>query len=102
MKRVMLLLLVLAMLISTVALLGSCGGGNEKTGGESKESEGPKDELDYLPDKKYTSANNGKFVILCRDNGQEILRENSEGDRVDYAIYMRNATIEDRYGVELT
>lgn len=56
------------------------------------------DALSYLPNKNF---NNEKFIIICRDEGEEFWREHAEGDKIDYAIYMRNHTIERKYNVDI-
>lgn len=96
-SKILLFVLVIATLISSVAMLASCKDKDKnKDDGEVSEEAG--ETLSYLPDKKF----NDDFIVVCRDEGGEFWRENADGDRVDYAIYMRNRTIETKYGVEIT
>lgn len=94
MKKAICLLLALLMLMPLSACFDKKEVTNEPQENTPEEEE---DRLAYLPDKKF----NDDFIIVCRDNGEEFFRESAEGDRVDYAIYMRNRNIEARYGVEI-
>ncbi len=95
-SKLLLFVLVAATLISTVAILGSCGDKGKKEKGTV--SEEAQEALAYLPDKDFKDE---KFIIACRDDGAEFWREKAQGDRVDYAIFMRNSTIEAKYGVKI-
>ncbi len=96
-SKLLLLVLALCMIVSSIAILASCSGDdkqNDTSGGEALDTG---DILTDLPDKKF----NEDFMIVCYDSGGEFMRETAEGDRVDYAIYMRNKAIEAKYGVEI-
>lgn len=98
--KALLVVLVVTMLFSSVAILGSCSSeknnkNDNSDNGSDNTNEETQDPLAYLPNKKF----NEDFVVV--GVGGECYRESAEGDRVDYAIYMRTRTIEARYGIEI-
>ena len=109
------LLLALVLLLSATFSLVSCKDGPEdpkstsagtgesdQSGGTGESEDDNPDPLHYLPDTTFEDDNHGKFIILCRDQGNEIFRESSEGDIIDYAIYMRNTEVEERYKITMS
>ena len=95
--RFLLIVLTLIMFFGVFSLVG-CGGDPDKSKSSDVEIEstGETDILAHLPKDKY----NEDFMIVTA-TASEFYREDSEGDRIDYAIYMRNATIEERFGVNI-
>lgn len=71
---------------------------NSKTPANSEADTSPDTLLSYLPDTRY----NEDFLIVTYTGVEnEFYVEDSTGDRVDYAIYLRNSTIEEKYGVTI-
>ena len=97
-SKILLLVLVVATLISTLAILGSCSDEKKKDKDDDDEVNADvEDNLSDLPKTKF----NEDFIVVCRDEGAEFWRENADGDKVDYAIYMRNRAIEEKFGVDI-
>ncbi len=106
MKRGMSILLLL------VLLLASCGTGEPAVTGDPSPSgtEAPSgttgpvpaetDALDYLPERDYTGT---EFVILSASEQWKYMyaAEETNGDKLNDALYYRDAAVEEHFGVDL-
>lgn len=101
MKKKIILMLLIAAQLSTLACGDTSNSGNETTTSNdttSAEVTTEADPLDALPQKYYDGET---FTIAVRSGGDDGLYiEESTGDLLDDEVYARNSKIEDRFGIK--
>lgn len=98
MKRLISLLLLLAML-SSVLLLAGCPSNDPGTGGGGGGGTGEKTFLDNLGDRNY---NGDTFTVASGDKfAYEVYAEEDTTDILEEAVYKRNRALEDRFNVKI-
>ncbi|MBQ7500223.1 MAG: hypothetical protein IJT91_04950 [Clostridia bacterium] len=97
-------------LLMVIPMLAACGKNGGSGGGTDKpdETAKPKDDEEYLDDLPDDLKFEGKtFTILCREDNMwgnfahEIVADEDEVELVNQAVYKRNLTVEQRFGVNL-
>ena len=106
----------ISILLLTSLLVSSCGGASDTTDTEPAEQQDTASVTDAASDERITLDITGKdyggdtFHIVNYDNvtdnqwvgiPDDIFCEEESGDVLSDAVYARNRTVEDRYGVEI-
>ena len=95
-SKILLLLLCVAMMLGVCASFAACSS-EKKTDDTPVDEFQEEDDAPALPAKKY----NSDFVILGQSIPEYYVENAESGDIVEYAMYMRNIAIEEKYGVKI-
>lgn len=102
MKRVLSILLLIAVLASAMACGGTQTGGDTSANDDSSsESSLPDSETELSDDLPEVNYNGREFNIIARTNFAYEFDAEQTGDILDDAIYARNVAVEERFGVKL-
>lgn len=111
MKKIIVWMICLTILLGTLAGCRSRGDNGRgttadpATGGDDTVNTQPTDNRDPIRELPDTDAYEGyKFRILMRPNAQmitDMFAEETDGDAVSNAVYLRNKSLEEKYGVIL-
>lgn len=94
--KIILLILCASMMLALCASLASCDSDDDNDD-EFVDDFVEEEDAPELPEKKY----NSDFVILGQHTDDYYVKDAKSGDIVEYAMYMRNIAVEEKYGIKI-